>query len=188
MGREKNNRKELDNEAKVVLKNIRISPQKLNLVAQMIRKETASKAKNDAHTASRSLKSVESERDALRATLKKAADDTARAKAELEAVRHLGAESKLAGDAALRELERLRDERARRHAREHDHAMAAGLARSELDAARSRQAYPQYGNRCLHGRFGSVAGRCAPRCSNPNKTPRLHRFPAGCTPYCSGGE
>ena len=45
-------------------------------------------------------------------------------------MRHLGAESKLAGDAALRELERLRDERARRHAREHDHAMAAGLARS----------------------------------------------------------
>ncbi len=102
--------------------------------------QAASKAKNDAHHASRSLKSVESERDALRATLKKAADDTARAKAELEAVRHLGAESKLAGDAALRELERLRDERARRHAREHDHAMAAGLARSELDAARSRQA------------------------------------------------
>ena len=44
MGREKNKRRELDNEAKVVLKNIRISPQKLNLVAQMIRKETASKA------------------------------------------------------------------------------------------------------------------------------------------------
>jgi len=101
---------------------------------------TASKAKNDAHHATRSLKSVESERDALRATLKKAADDTAQARAELEAVRHLGAESKLAGDAALRELERLRDERARRHAREHDHAMAAGLARSELDAARSRSA------------------------------------------------
>ena len=44
MGRKKNKRRELDNEAKVVLKNIRISPQKLNLVAQMIRKETASKA------------------------------------------------------------------------------------------------------------------------------------------------
>ena len=44
MGREKNKRRELDNEAKVVLKNIRVSPQKLNLVAQMIRKETASKA------------------------------------------------------------------------------------------------------------------------------------------------
>ena len=44
MGRDKNNRRELDNEAKVVLKNIRISPQKLNLIAQMIRKETASKA------------------------------------------------------------------------------------------------------------------------------------------------
>ena len=44
MGKEKNKRRELDNEAKVVLKNIRISPQKLNLVAQMIRKQTASKA------------------------------------------------------------------------------------------------------------------------------------------------
>ena len=41
MGKEKNKRRELDNEAKVVLKNIRVSPQKLNLVAQMIRKETA---------------------------------------------------------------------------------------------------------------------------------------------------
>ena len=44
MGRKKNKRRELENEAKVVLKNIRVSPQKLNLVAQMIRKETASKA------------------------------------------------------------------------------------------------------------------------------------------------
>ena len=44
MGRDKNIRRESDNEAKVVLKNIRVSPQKLNLVAQMIRKETASKA------------------------------------------------------------------------------------------------------------------------------------------------
>ena len=44
MGKEKNKRRELDNEAKVVLKNIRVSPQKLNLVVQMIRKETASKA------------------------------------------------------------------------------------------------------------------------------------------------
>ena len=44
MGKEKNKRRELDNEAKVVLKNIRISPQKLNLVAQMIRKQSASKA------------------------------------------------------------------------------------------------------------------------------------------------
>ena len=44
MGRDKNNRRELDNEAKVILKNIRVSPQKLNLVAQMIRKENASKA------------------------------------------------------------------------------------------------------------------------------------------------
>ena len=44
MGRDKNKRRELDNEAKVVLKNIKVSPQKLNLVAQMIRKETVSKA------------------------------------------------------------------------------------------------------------------------------------------------
>ena len=44
MGRKKNKRRELDNEAKVVLKNIKVSPQKLNLVAQMIRKETVSKA------------------------------------------------------------------------------------------------------------------------------------------------
>ena len=44
MGRVKNKRRELDNEAKVVLKNLRISPQKLNLTLQMIRKE---KADND---------------------------------------------------------------------------------------------------------------------------------------------
>ena len=44
MARDKNIRRESDNEAKVVLKNIKVSPQKLNLVAQMIRKETASKA------------------------------------------------------------------------------------------------------------------------------------------------
>ena len=44
MGKEKNKRRELDNEAKVVLKNIRVSQQKLNLVAQMIRKQSASKA------------------------------------------------------------------------------------------------------------------------------------------------
>ena len=44
MGKVKNKRRELDNEAKVVLKNIRISPQKLNLVAQMIRRQSASKA------------------------------------------------------------------------------------------------------------------------------------------------
>ena len=56
------------------------------------------------------------------------------------------------------------------------------------DTPGHEQYTPQYGNRCLHGRFGSVADRCAPRCSNPNKTPRLHRFPAGCRPYCSGGE
>ena len=44
MAKQRNKRREADNEAKVVLKNIRVSPQKLNLVAQMIRKETASKA------------------------------------------------------------------------------------------------------------------------------------------------
>ena len=44
MSKEKNKRRELDNEAKVVLKNIRVSPQKLNLDAQKIRKQTASKA------------------------------------------------------------------------------------------------------------------------------------------------
>ena len=44
MGKEKNKRRELDNEAKVVLRNIRVSPQKLNLVAQMIRNQSASKA------------------------------------------------------------------------------------------------------------------------------------------------
>lgn len=44
MARDKNIRRESDNEAKVVLKNIRVSPQKLNLVVQMIRNKTASKA------------------------------------------------------------------------------------------------------------------------------------------------
>mgnify|MGYP001238560168 CR=1 FL=1 len=44
MGSNKNIRREADNEAKAVIKNIRVSPQKLNLVAQMIRKETVSKA------------------------------------------------------------------------------------------------------------------------------------------------
>ena len=44
MGKEKNKRRELDNEAKVVLKNIRISPQKLNLVAAMIRGMDVNKA------------------------------------------------------------------------------------------------------------------------------------------------
>ena len=44
MGKEKNKRRELDNEAKVVLKNIRVSPQKLNLVAASIRGMDVSKA------------------------------------------------------------------------------------------------------------------------------------------------
>ena len=44
MGNNKNIRREADNEAKAVIKNIRVSPQKLNLVVQMIRRETVSKA------------------------------------------------------------------------------------------------------------------------------------------------
>ena len=44
MRKEKNTRREKDNEAKVVLKNLRISPQKLNLVLGMIRREKAGKA------------------------------------------------------------------------------------------------------------------------------------------------
>lgn len=44
MSKDKNIRREKDNEAKVVLKNLRISPQKLNLTLQMIRKEKADKA------------------------------------------------------------------------------------------------------------------------------------------------
>ena len=44
MSKAKNIRREKDNEAKVVLKNLRISPQKLNLTLQMIRKEKADKA------------------------------------------------------------------------------------------------------------------------------------------------
>ena len=58
MGKEKNKRRELDNEAKVVLKNIRVSPQKLNLVAQMIRKETASKAISILHFSKRRISNV----------------------------------------------------------------------------------------------------------------------------------
>ena len=44
MSKEKNKRREKENEAKVILKNLRISPQKLNLVLQMIRNEKADKA------------------------------------------------------------------------------------------------------------------------------------------------
>ena len=44
MRKEKNKRREKDNEAKVVLKNLRVSPQKLNLVLQMIRRKKADKA------------------------------------------------------------------------------------------------------------------------------------------------
>ena len=58
MSRQTNKRRELDNEAKVVLKNIRVSPQKLNLVAQMIRKETASKAISILQFSKRRISSV----------------------------------------------------------------------------------------------------------------------------------
>ena len=44
MGSNKNIRREADNEAKAVVKNMRISPQKLNLIATMIRKMDVSKA------------------------------------------------------------------------------------------------------------------------------------------------
>ena len=44
MRKEKNKRREKDNEAKVTLRNLRVSPQKLNLVLQMIRRKKADKA------------------------------------------------------------------------------------------------------------------------------------------------
>ena len=44
MGKQANPRTLADSEARSVARNLRVSPQKLNLVAQMIRKETASKA------------------------------------------------------------------------------------------------------------------------------------------------
>ena len=44
MRKEKNTRREKDNEAKVILKNLRTSPQKLNLILGMIRREKADKA------------------------------------------------------------------------------------------------------------------------------------------------
>ncbi len=44
MRKEQNIRREKENEAKVVLKNLRTSPQKLNLVLQMIRRKKAEKA------------------------------------------------------------------------------------------------------------------------------------------------
>ncbi len=44
MRKEQNKRREKENEAKVVLKNLRTSPQKLNLVLQMIRRKKADKA------------------------------------------------------------------------------------------------------------------------------------------------
>ena len=47
MGKPKNERRIGDNEAQAVHRNIRISPQKLNLVAQMIRGKKAAVALND---------------------------------------------------------------------------------------------------------------------------------------------
>ena len=47
MGKPKNARREADNEAKAVARTIRVSPQKLNLVAQMIRGQKVEKALND---------------------------------------------------------------------------------------------------------------------------------------------
>ena len=47
MGKPKNERRIADNEAQAVHRNIRISPQKLNLVAQMIRGKKAAVALND---------------------------------------------------------------------------------------------------------------------------------------------
>ncbi len=44
MGQKANNRRVADNEARTYVKNIRVSPQKLNLVAQMIRGQKAEKA------------------------------------------------------------------------------------------------------------------------------------------------
>ena len=47
MGKPKNERRIADNEAQAIHRNIRISPQKLNLVAQMIRGKKAAVALND---------------------------------------------------------------------------------------------------------------------------------------------
>ena len=47
MGKPKAPRREADNEAKAVARTIRVSPQKLNLVAQMIRGQKVEKALND---------------------------------------------------------------------------------------------------------------------------------------------
>ena len=47
MGKPKNARREADNEAKAVARTIRVSPQKLNLVAQMIRGQKVEKALSD---------------------------------------------------------------------------------------------------------------------------------------------
>jgi large subunit ribosomal protein L22 len=44
MGQQSNKRREADNEAKAMLRNLRVSPQKLNEVASMIRGISASKA------------------------------------------------------------------------------------------------------------------------------------------------
>ena len=44
MGKQSNTRREADNEAKAIARNLRVSPQKLNEVATMIRGQSASKA------------------------------------------------------------------------------------------------------------------------------------------------
>ena len=47
MGKPKNDRRENDNEAKAVVRMLRVSPQKLNLLAQLIRGKKVEKALND---------------------------------------------------------------------------------------------------------------------------------------------
>lgn len=47
MGKEANPRREADNEAKAVCRNLRVSPQKLNLVAQLIRGKKVASALAD---------------------------------------------------------------------------------------------------------------------------------------------
>lgn len=55
MGQAAKERREADNEAKAVLRNVRVSPQKLNLVAQMIRGKNASRALVDLEFCSRRI-------------------------------------------------------------------------------------------------------------------------------------
>ena len=55
MGQEANKRREATNEAKAMAKYLRISPRKLNLVAQMIRGRDASKALTDLEFSNRRI-------------------------------------------------------------------------------------------------------------------------------------